>query len=93
LPVIEELAREYAGRVRFVKVDVEPEDGVLEAFDSKGVPTYLVFQNGSEIDRLAPLLTDWRTSQRLRSRIEDALEKTPAESSSIRRSASQPLES
>jgi thioredoxin-like negative regulator of GroEL len=77
LPVIEALAEEFAGRVRFVKVDVDPESDLLEAFDSKGVPTYLVFRQGVEVDRLAPLLVDWRTEQRLRSRIEDALAATP----------------
>lgn len=78
MPVIEALAEEFAGRVRFVKVDVDPESDLLEAFDSKGVPTYLVFRQGVEVDRLAPLLVDWRTEQRLRSRIEDALAATPA---------------
>lgn len=78
MPVIEALAEEFAGRVRFVKVDVDPDGDLLEAFDSKGVPTYLVFRQGVEIDRLAPLLFDWRTEQRLRSRIEDALAATPA---------------
>ena len=72
------MAEEFAGRVRFVKVDVDPESDLLEAFDSKGVPTYLVFRQGVEVDRLAPLLVDWRTEQRLRSRIEDALAATPA---------------
>ncbi len=78
MPVIEALADEFAGRVRFVTVDVDPEGDLLEAFDSKGVPTYLVFRQGVEVDRLAPLLFDWRTEQRLRSRIEDALAATPA---------------
>ncbi|MBW2724421.1 MAG: thioredoxin family protein [Deltaproteobacteria bacterium] len=77
MPVIEALAEEFAGRVRFVKVDVDPEGDLLEAFDSKGVPTYLVFRHGVEVERLAPLLFDWGTERRLRSRIEDALAATP----------------
>jgi thioredoxin 1 len=79
LPVIEALAEEYAGRVRFVRVDVEPDNGVLEAFDAKGVPSYLVFRDGVAIERLAPKLVDWRTEQRLRKRIESTLALAPSD--------------
>jgi thioredoxin-like negative regulator of GroEL len=73
LPVIEDLADEFAGRVRFVKVNVEEESDTLESFDASAVPTYLVFRDGVEVERLAPRLTDWWTGARLRSRIEAAL--------------------
>ena len=78
MPVIEALAEEFVGRVRFVKVDVDPESDTLESFDAKGVPTYLVFRDGVEVGRLAPLMVDWRTRERLLARIEDALEASPA---------------
>jgi thioredoxin-like negative regulator of GroEL len=74
LPVIEDLADEFAGRVRVVKVDVDPEGPVLTAFEASGVPTYLVFRDGVEVDRLSPLLVDWLTEERLRKRIRAALE-------------------
>ena len=66
------MAEEFAGRIRVVKVDVEPDNGVLEAFEAGGVPTYLVFRDGIEVDRLEPLI-DWRSENRLRQRIEAAL--------------------
>lgn len=80
MPVIEDLADEFAGRARIVKVDVDPEGPVLEDFDASGVPTYLVFRDGVEVDRLAPLMVDWLTEQRLRSRIEAALATLPTDS-------------
>ena len=73
MPVIEALAEEFAGRVRVVIVVVEAGGGVLAEFDADGVPAYLVFQNGVEVERLAPMLTDWWTEARLRGRIEAAL--------------------
>ncbi len=73
MPVIEDLANEFAGRVRFVKVDVEEESDTLASFSASAVPTYIVFRDGVEVERLAPRLTDWWTGARLRSRIEAAL--------------------
>ena len=73
MPGIEELADEFAGRIRVVKIDVEPDDGVLEAFGSRGLPTYLVFRDGVEVDRFAPIVLDWKTKERVRSKIERAL--------------------
>lgn len=57
-----------------VKVDVEPDNGVLESFNAGAVPTYLVFKDGVEVERLAPLAVDWWTDDRLRRRIKAALE-------------------
>jgi thiol-disulfide isomerase/thioredoxin len=79
LPVIEELAEEFAERARIVKVDVDPDGPVLEDFDASGVPTYLVFRDGVEVERLAPLMVDWLTEARLRKRIQDALAMLPTD--------------
>ena len=57
-----------------MKIDVDPEGPVLAAFEASGVPTYLVFRNGVEVDRLSPLLVDWLTEERLRKKIRAALE-------------------
>src|SRR6266852_6180099 len=45
-PVIEELAAEQAGRVRFAKVDVEKNRALAERFDIQSIPTLLYFVNG-----------------------------------------------
>ncbi len=71
---MEALAAEFKGRVRVVRVDIDPDETLLEKFEADGVPTYLVFRDGVEIDRLEPFLVDWGTESRLRRRIEAALE-------------------
>ncbi len=71
---MESLADEFAGRVRIVKVDVEEDDPVLDAFAADGVPAYIVFRDGVEVDRFEPFLVDWGTEGRLRRRITAALE-------------------
>ena len=42
-PVIEELAKEYAGRVRFVKLDTDQNPGVAGAIGIQSIPTLALF--------------------------------------------------
>lgn len=71
------------GRARIVRVDVEPDNGVLAAFESRGLPTYLIFRDGVEVDRLAPLVIDWMTKERLRRLIQSALAESSNDSPSL----------
>lgn len=45
-PVLEALATEYAGKVKFVKVDVEAEPDLANKYQVRAVPTLLVMQGG-----------------------------------------------
>ena len=49
---MQSLAEEFAGRVRFVRVDTAPDRKVLESFGASSLPTYIVFRDGVEVDRL-----------------------------------------
>ncbi len=51
-PVIEELAREYHGRVRFVQVNAERAGELPLRYKIRGVPTMIVFAGGSEVGRV-----------------------------------------
>ncbi len=73
LPVVETLAREFSGRVRFVKVKTTEDDGVLEAFAASSYPAYIVFRDGREVDRLTLNFAPWLVEERLRRMIEGAL--------------------
>ncbi|MBD7918747.1 thioredoxin [Cellulomonas sp. Sa3CUA2] len=48
-PVIEELSEEYAGRVKFVKVDTEANPGLFEDFKVQSIP-YIAFFTGGEME-------------------------------------------
>ncbi len=69
MPDIEALAPEYAGRARFVKVDVDRDQPVRDAFGISGIPAYLVFKDGQEVDRLSitftSVLLKWRIRRML----------------------------
>ena len=72
LPVVEKLAREFSGKVRFVKVATTEDDGTLEAFGASSYPAYIVFRDGREVDRLTLNFAPWLIEERLRRMIEGA---------------------
>ena len=50
-PVVEELNREYvSGMFQMVDVDIEKE--MAQTFQIKAVPTFVLFENGNEINRI-----------------------------------------
>ena len=48
---IEDLAREYAGRVKFVKVNVDEGQRTAMSLGVMNIPTLILFANGKPIDR------------------------------------------
>jgi len=51
-PVIEEMARDYAGRILFGKLNVDENREVATQYQIMGIPTLLVFKNGKLVDRI-----------------------------------------
>ena len=51
-PVVAELAEEYEGRVKFVKVDTEENVDTAAAYGIRSLPTLLVFKDGQKVDQV-----------------------------------------
>ena len=51
-PIIEELAREYAGKVVFGKLDVDKNRAVTMQYQIMSIPTLIVFSHGKLVDRI-----------------------------------------
>jgi len=51
-PIVEELARDYAGRVVFGKLNVDENPKTAKRFDIMSIPTLLIMKNGKEVDRI-----------------------------------------
>ncbi len=49
-PMVERLAEEYEGRVKFVKMDTESNPGVPGAMDIRSIPTMLVFKGKNVVE-------------------------------------------
>jgi len=51
-PTIEELSRDYAGRVFVGKLDVDENPAKAECFQVFSIPTLLIMKNGQEVERI-----------------------------------------
>ncbi|MGH2391823.1 MAG: thioredoxin [Chloroflexota bacterium] len=51
-PMVEQLAGEYAGRLRAVKVNVDDSPVVAKRYGIQSIPTLAIFRQGREVRRL-----------------------------------------
>src|SRR5919197_5546786 len=49
-PIIEQLAREYSGRVAFGKLNVDENQRIAASFGIQSIPTLMIFKVGKAID-------------------------------------------
>jgi len=54
-PVVDELAREYEGRVGFAKVNVDDNPGVANRYSIRSIPTLLLFKDGKPMTQIVGL--------------------------------------
>lgn len=47
-PILEELSKEYSGKVEFFAIDVDKEEGVRDAMNIRHIPTILFVRDGLE---------------------------------------------
>ncbi|MBT4962997.1 MAG: thioredoxin [Francisellaceae bacterium] len=48
-PVIEELANDYADKIKIVKLNVEDNTAIPSRFGIRGIPTLVLFKNGEAV--------------------------------------------
>ncbi len=51
-PTIEALSNEFAGKVKFVKVDVDANQEVASRYEIMSIPTIMLFENGKIEDSI-----------------------------------------
>ncbi|HUO33580.1 MAG TPA: thioredoxin [Candidatus Acidoferrum sp.] len=51
-PTVEEIAREHAGKVKVVKLNVDENMNSAGKFNIRGIPTLLVFKGGQVADQI-----------------------------------------
>jgi thioredoxin 1 len=51
-PIVEELADEYAGRVKFVKLNTDENPTTAARFGIRSIPTLLVFKDGKPVGQI-----------------------------------------
>jgi thioredoxin 1 len=45
-PVLEDMAKEYAGRLTVAKLDIDANPGITSQFGIRGIPTLILFKGG-----------------------------------------------
>ena len=55
-PILEELSREWAGRLKVVKVNVDDNQRLAVQYDARSIPTMLVIRDGQVVDRIVGAL-------------------------------------
>ena len=68
-PVVESIAKQYAGSVQVVKLNVDGNPSVVEKFKIEAIPTLIVFQNGEEKDRVIGAVGQAEIVERLDTRL------------------------
>jgi len=55
-PIVEELAKEYSGKVVFGKLNVDENPETTQRYGVMAIPTLLVMKEGKEVDRVVGIL-------------------------------------
>ena len=55
-PVIDELANEFEGKVKFVKIKADENTQTAQKYSISGVPSLLVFKNGEVVERMVNIV-------------------------------------
>ncbi len=64
-PILEDLSREYAGRLKVVKVNVDDNPVTAQRFQAFSIPTMVVLKNGRVVDRIVGAMPKGQLSVRL----------------------------
>jgi thioredoxin 1 len=70
-PILEELAKEYAGRMDFVKVDVDANGPLASKYGIASIPTMLIFKGGQPVQQI----TGYKAKKELQKALDEALQK------------------
>jgi thioredoxin 1 len=49
-PVVEEIANQYAGKLKVVKVNTDENPGVAGKYGIRSIPTLMIFKEGQKVD-------------------------------------------
>lgn len=55
-PILEEVASEFNGKVKFVKLNTDENIKTAQDYSISGLPSLLVFKNGKALERLVGLM-------------------------------------
>lgn len=64
-PAIEALAKDYEGKARIAKLDVDANQATAAQYEILSIPTMIIFKDGEPVDRLVGVMPKEFLAQRL----------------------------
>ena len=68
-PIVEQLAEEFDGQVKFAKVDVDSNPKSAMTYGIRGIPTLLIFKDGKPVDQVVGAVPKSTLKQKLQEAI------------------------
>jgi len=56
-PILEEIAKDYSGKIKVGKVEVDEAGAIASRFNVMNIPTLIFFKDGKEIERIVGVTT------------------------------------
>ena len=73
-PIVDDIANEYDGRIRVMKLDVDENQMTAMNYGVMGIPTLILFKDGKAVERI----TGYMPKERLLTRLLPHLEAAPS---------------
>ena len=68
-PIVEQLAKEYAGRVAFGKLNVDENPLTSNEFQVQNIPTLLIFRDGQPVDGIIGAAPKYQIESKLKAQL------------------------
>ena len=68
-PTVEELSKEYAGKMKFFKLNTDESPDIASKYNIMGIPTLMFFKDGNKIDAIVGAIP----KQQLKAKIDSLL--------------------
>ena len=65
-PVLQKVAEKIGDEARIIKVDVDKNQQAANAYDIRGVPTFIIFKNGKQVWRQSGVVPEEMLIQQLK---------------------------
>ena len=68
-PILEELAVEFAGKLRIAKVNIDENDTIAVEHGIRAIPTMLLFKNGKLVEQIVGMLPKATLKEKLQAQL------------------------
>lgn len=70
-PIVEEVAKDYKGKVKVCKLNVDESPTIAAKYGIRGIPTLLIFKNGKVVDQIVGVVP----KEEIGSKLDNIIEK------------------